>query len=102
MQTTYYQTSNFIQHPGNMIDLTEFRRRAMAQRDSLARQPEFLCPPEEAEVWEEEPAFRPVLLEITPEERRRARRERRAWRLDACASLAVILMTAVFALRMLL
>lgn len=97
MQTTYYQTSNFIQHSGNMIDLTEFRRRAMAQRDSLARQPQ-------EDLWDtgEEPAFRPVLLEITPEERRRARRERRAWRLDVCASLAVILMTAVFALRMLL
>ena len=97
MQTTYYQTSNFIQHSGNMIDLTEFRRRAMAQRDSLARQPQ-------EDPWDagEEPAFRPVVLEITPEERRRARQERQAWRLDACASLAVILMTAVFALRMLL
>ena len=54
MQTVYYKTSNFIQHSGNVIDLTELRRRqAAAQRDSLARQPE-------AEAWylEEEPGFR--------------------------------------------
>ena len=42
MQTIYYKTSNFIRHSGNVIDLTELRRRqaAAAQRDSLARQPE--------------------------------------------------------------
>lgn len=98
METIYYKTSSFIQHSGNVIDLNELRRKqlAAAQRDSLARQPEAWRPPEE------EPAFRPVVVALTPEERRRARRERRAWRLDACASLAVILMTAVFVLRMLL
>ena len=97
MQTMYYKTSNFIRHTGNIIDLNELRRKqAAAQRDSLARQPEAWRVPEE------EPAFRPVVVTLTPEERRRAARERRAWRLDACASLAVILMTAVFILRMLL
>ena len=99
MQTMYYKTSNFIRHTGNIIDLNELRRKqaAIAQRDSLARQPD-------ADAWylEEEPAFRPVVLIVTPEERRRARRERRAWRLDACASLAVIAMTLAFALRMIL
>lgn len=97
METVYYKTSNFIQHSGNVIDLDELRRRqAAAQRDCLARQPE--------KPWRapEEPVFRPVVVTLSPEERRRARRERRAWQLDACASLAVILMTAVFALRMLL
>lgn len=96
MQTMYYKTSNFIQHAGNIIDLTELRRRqAAAQRDSLARQPEV-----EAYLPEEEPGFRPVVLTLSPEERRRARRERRAWRLDACASAAVIVMTLAFLLRM--
>lgn len=96
MKTVYYKTSNFIAHTGTIIDLNELRRKqAAAQRDSLARQPEAWVP-------EEEPAFRPVVVTLTPEERRRAARERRAWRLDACASLAVILMTAVFILRMLL
>ncbi|MCI9672492.1 MAG: hypothetical protein HFF49_13315 [Lawsonibacter sp.] len=96
MQTMYYKTSNFIRHTGNIIDLTELRRRqAAAQRDSLARQPEV-----EAYLPEEEPGFRPVVLTLSPEERRRARRERRAWRLDACASAAVIVMTLAFLLRM--
>lgn len=98
MQTMYYKTSNFIQHTGNIIDLTELRRRqAAAQRDSLARQPEV-----EAYLPEEEPGFQPVVLTLSPEERRRTRRERRAWRLDAYASLAVVLMTLVFALRVML
>lgn len=96
MQTMYYKTSNFIQHTGNIIDLSELRRRqAAAQRDSLARQPEV-----EAYLPEEEPRFRPVVLTLSPEERRRARRERQAWRLDACASAAVIVMTLAFLLRM--
>lgn len=96
MQTMYYKTSNFIQHTGNIIDLAELRRRqAAAQRDSLARQPEV-----EAYLPEEEPGFRPVVLTLSPEERRRARRERRAWRLDVCASAAVIVMTLAFLLRM--
>ena len=96
MQTIYYKTSNFIQHTGNIIDLSELRRRqAAAQRDSLARQPEV-----EAYLPEEEPGFRPVVLTLSPEERRRARRERQAWRLDACASAAVIVMTLAFLLRM--
>lgn len=99
MQTMYYKTSSFIRHTGNIIDLNELRRKqaAIAQRDSLARQPD-------AEAWylEEEPAFQPVVFTLSPEERRRVRRERRAWRLDVCASLAVILMTAAFLLRMVL
>lgn len=96
MQTTYYKTSNFIQHRDNLVDLEEFRQRtALAQRDSLARRME------EREIWEqEEPGFRPVVLTLDKKTRRRLRRERRAWTLDACASLAVVLMTLVFALRM--
>lgn len=100
MQTMYYKTSNFIQHTGNIIDLTELRRRqAAAQRDCLARQPEVLCPPEETP---EEPAFRPVVLTMSEPQRRRARRARRAWMLDACASLSVVLMTLFFILRVML
>lgn len=98
MQTMYYKTSSFIQHTGNIIDLTELRRRqATVQQDCLARQLQ-------EDLWEseEESAFHPVVLTLSPEERRRARQERRAWRLDICASLSIILMTALFALRMLL
>lgn len=96
MQIMYYKTSNFIEHSGNIIDLDELRRRqTAAQRDSLARQPEAACLPEE-------PGFRPVVLTMSRAQRRRAGWERRAWRLDACASLAVILMTAAFLLQMVL
>ena len=81
MKTMYYKTSNFIQHSGNVVDLGEFRRRLdLAQQDSLARQPEEVS----------EPVFRPVVLTMDEEARRRARWERRAWTLDACASLAVV------------
>lgn len=82
----------------NIIDLADLRRRQIPdRRDSLARQTgEDLWPPEET------PAFRPVVLTATREERRCARRERCAWCLDVCASLAVILMTVAFALWMLL
>jgi len=98
MQTMYYKTSSFIQHTGNIIDLGELRRRqVLAQHDSLARQPE-----EERYAPEEEPAFRPVVLTTTPAQRRRARRERQAWRLDVCASLSVIFVTLVFALLVIL
>lgn len=32
MQTIYFTTSNFIRHEGNMVDLTEYRRKlALAQ-----------------------------------------------------------------------
>ena len=99
MQIMYYKTSNFIEHSGNIIDLDELRRRqTAAQRDSLARQPEAAYIPEEGS----EPGFRPVVLTMSRSQRRRARRERRAWTLDAYASLAVILMTAAFLLQMVL
>lgn len=99
MQIMYYKTSNFIEHSGNIIDLDELRRRrTAAQRDSLARQPEAAYIPEE----QEEPGFRPVVLTMSRAQRRRAWQERRAWRLDVCASVAVILMTAAFLLQMIL
>lgn len=94
MRTVYYQTSNFIRHTGNVVDLEEYRHRLeLAQRDSLARQPDTVSVEEQ-----EEPGFRPLVLTATREDHRRARRERQAWTLDACASLAVMLMTLVFVL----
>ena len=101
MRITYYKTSSFIQHTGSIIDLAELRRRqAAAQRDSLARQPESVLPPEEPEACGA-PGFRPVVLTMARSQRRRAGWERRAWMLDACASLAVVFVTLVFALRIL-
>lgn len=88
MQTLYYTTGNFIRHTGNVVDLTEYRRRlAQAQQE-----------PEEAEETR-------VLLprESVPGPRRtRARRaRRRALVLDACASMGVVVMTLTFTLRVL-
>ena len=82
----------------NIVDLAALRhRRTLAQRDSLARRPQ-------KETWdpEETSGFHPVVLTVTPELRRRARRERWGWRLEIGASLSVLLMTAVFTLRVLL
>ena len=68
MQTTYYKSYRSAPHAGNIIHLSQLRRRQdLAQRDSLARQPE-----EERWASETDSLFRPVVLTITPEERRRA------------------------------
>ncbi|RKI68650.1 hypothetical protein D7V91_07545 [bacterium 1xD42-67] len=97
MQTMYYPISDHVQPAGEIVDLEELRRRrAQAQRDSLARSPEPA--PEEME----ERLFHPVVLTTAREDRRQARREQRSWVLDICASLAVVFMTLVFALRILM
>ena len=104
MKTMYYQTSHFISHTDNLVDLGEYRSKLeQVQRDSLARRREPLYEALEAEAdGAEEPGFQPVVRTMSPGQRRRARRERQAWRLDACASLAVIVVTVLFALRMLI
>ncbi len=39
MQTIYFTTSNFIRHKGNMVDLTEYRRKlALAQGQPTAEE----------------------------------------------------------------
>ena len=94
MQTTYYKRPAAPVSQGNLVDLAQFRQKmCAAQRDNLARR---------LEEDREETGFRPVVLTLTREERRRARRERQAWTLDLCASLAVVAMTLVFTLRILL
>lgn len=103
MQTFYYKTSNFIQHSSNVVDLERFRQnQALAQQDSLARrfEPEGRFQEEAGE--RDRSAFRPVVLTTTPAQRRRAHRERQAWKLDVCASLSIILMTMIFALLVIL
>ena len=68
MQTMYYPISDHVQPAGEIVDLEELRRRrAQAQRDSLARSPEPA--PEEME----ERLFHPVVLTTAREDRRQAR-----------------------------
>lgn len=95
MQTIYYTTSNYIRHTGNLVDLTEYRRRrTLVQEGSLAPQLE----PEE-KAAPQRPALT-ALPAVRP--RRSTRRERSAWVLDACASLGVVVMTLAFTLQLLL
>ena len=79
MQTVYFTTSNFIRHEGNVVDLTEYRRK-LAQVQSKA----------EPQV-EEEPVFAP---------RPRTNHRRRVlpgMMLDYAASLALIITALSFA-----
>ena len=96
MQTIYYTTSNFINHTDNVVDLGEYRRKlALAQEGSLAPQPEYFDSFQSD--WEEEEAVeQPVLREVRS--RRSHSREVRAWVLDACASLSIMVMALSFSL----
>ena len=88
MQTLYYTTGNFIRHTGNVVDLTEYRRR-LAQTE------------QEAEEAEEKIVLLPREIEPSPRRTRARRARRRALFLDACASMGVVVMTLTFTLRML-
>lgn len=85
MQTLYYTTGNFIRHTGNVVDLTEYRRR-LAQTEQEAEEKIVLLPRE---------------IEPSPRRTRARRARRRALFLDACASMGVVVMTLTFTLRML-
>lgn len=84
MQTIYFTTSNFIRHEGNLVDLTEYRRK-LAQVQA------------QSESEEEEPPVRPV--------RARTARRRRGFRpgmmLDCAASVALIVTALTFAVKIL-
>lgn len=46
MQTVYFTTSNFIRHTGNIVDLTEYRRKlALAQGQIDPMEDEESAPP---------------------------------------------------------
>ena len=95
MQTSYFSTTHFIRHEGNLVDLAEFRRKlALSQSGSLAPKLQAVCTPAVEEK---------ASLTLLPPSHRYApkRRERAAWILDACASLAIIIMTAAFAFQVL-
>ena len=81
MQTIYFTTTNFIRHEGNVVDLTEYRRK-LAQAQGKT----------EPEV-EEEPVYTP---------RPRTNHRRRSsimpgMALDYAASLALIITALSFA-----
>ena len=79
MQTIYFTTSNFIRHEGNLVDLTEYRRKlALAQG--------------RAEPEEEEPAVAP-----RPRTNHRRKSILPGMVLDYAASLALIITALSFA-----
>ena len=84
MQTIYFTTSNFIRHEGNLVDLTEYRRK-LAQ---VQAQPE----PEE-----EEAPVRPVHAR-TPHRRRGFSP---TMMLDCAASVALIVTALTFVVKIL-
>ena len=94
METIYYETSHFIRHQGNLVDLAAYRQKmAAVSGGDLAPLPE--------EPEPECPAPRLRLLPPAPraEGRRRSNRRFRRLRraavvLDLCASGAVVAVTA--------
>jgi len=84
MQTVYFTTSNFIRHEGNLVDLTEYRRKlALAQGQS--------------EPMEEKETLPPVRTRT----RRRTRTFMPGMMLDCAASVALIVTALSFAVKIL-
>lgn len=81
MQTVYYTTANFIRHHGNVVDLTEYRRRMerAADRDEGA-----LCRGESERRPALSAAVRPAREGMGP-----------GLFLDFCASAAIVILTTV-------
>ena len=81
MQTIYFTTSHFIRHEGNLVDLTEYRRKLALAQEQPA--------PEEA---------------ARPPHNRTVRRRRVVWPgmvLDCAASVALIAAALTFAAKIL-
>jgi len=86
MQTLYYTTNNFVRHTGNLVDLSEYRRKLEAAR-------------QEQLSWMEQDED-PELVQPRPRRSQR-RQERRAALLDMWASMGVLVMTVTFTLHVL-
>lgn len=92
MQTVYFQTSKFIRHTGNLVDLTEYRRKlALAQETREAAVREIA--PEEETVY--------VPLPRKSAQRRRARARLTGLLLDWAASAALIIVALAFTVKIL-
>lgn len=94
MQTIYYETSSFIRHQGNVVDLGAYRQRLAA----VSGETWTVSQPVEAPAAAEDAA--PVLTLVPPvspslqRERRRRRNVRRfGMFLDFAASAAIVVLT---------
>lgn len=90
MQTLYYTTNNFVRHTGNVVDLSEYRRKLSAVQQMQA-------------AWQtQDEDEEPEVSEFQPRPRRsQQRRERRAALLDMWASMGMLVMTITFTLHVL-
>ena len=95
MQTIYYETSSFIRHQGNVVDLGAYRQRLAA----VSGETWTVSQPVEAPAAEAEEAA-PVLTLVPPvspavqRERRRRKHVRRfGMFLDFAASAAIVVFT---------
>ena len=77
MQTIYYETSNFIRHEGNLVDLAAYRQKLAAVSGG-----NWSPAPEGSPAFEAEaPPRTGTVLRLVPEESPAQRRARRAGRL---------------------
>ncbi|NCB63645.1 MAG: hypothetical protein EOM52_08530 [Clostridia bacterium] len=90
MQTTYYKTSNYIRHEGNVVDLSVYRNRLDAVSGG-----HWVPAAEPEEAWEAPAAELYVVERPRPAAKRRKKSrgiDLRFW-LDVCVSGAVLLLT---------
>ena len=92
MQTIYFQTSNFIRHTGNLVDLTEYRRKLALAQETRETAVKEIAPEEETEY---------IPLPRKSAQRRRARARLTGILLDWAASAALIVVAVVFTLKIL-
>ncbi|MBE6972873.1 MAG: hypothetical protein E7440_03215 [Ruminococcaceae bacterium] len=87
MQTLYYTTNNFVRHTGNVVDLSEYRRKLSAVQAQT--------------TWQDD-AGELEAAQFQPRPRRsQQRQERRAALLDMWASMGMLVMTITFTLHVL-
>ena len=84
MQTIYFETTHFIRHTGNLVDLTEYRRKLEQIRQEGQGEPESTAGPAATEH---------------PAPRRRARRVSMA--ADWVASAAIVVTMFTFLVKIL-
>lgn len=96
MQTIYTTTPNITCLRGNIVDLSEYRRRLdLEQEGSLAPQPDPFRP---LSHWENAEAEEVSQLHPLPPRRTH---HRASMALEACASLGILVMTLSFTLKVL-
>lgn len=83
MQTIYFTTSNFIRHEGNLVDLTEYRRKLALAQGQPEPEKEEEIPPVRTRTIHRRRGFLPGMM------------------LDCSASIALIITALSFAVKIL-